>query len=334
MTGVSTRPLISVIVPVRNNAMGIAHVLACLEIQTLAADYFEVIIADDGSQPGQVPQVDSPEGRLRMVRCPPRTSYAARNTASLSARGAVLAFCDSDCLPDPRWLEEGLAAAAGAELAAGQVVFVPPAQPTLWSLLTIDMFLDQERDVRQSCAVTANLFVHRALFERLRGFDESLASGGDYDLVYRAVKAGARLVYAERATVRHPTMDTGRELLKKVWYTNYWAGVRAARRPGFQAPRLARRGSIIPVAGSLRARLFAARPWFGLHRPRLLASGVSPSVWDDVRATFLIQTLISCVAGLGRFAGWWKGRAMDRKGSGPIYLKRQDRPDSVDLRLG
>jgi GT2 family glycosyltransferase len=69
-------------------------------------------------------------------------------------------------------------------------------------------------------AVTANLFVQQALFERLKGFDATLPSGGDYDFVARAVKSGARLRYEPRAVVRHPTMDRAPRFPRKVWDTN------------------------------------------------------------------------------------------------------------------
>ena len=48
--------------------------------------------------------------------------------------------------------------------------------PTVWSLLTMDMFLDQQRNVRLSQAVTANLFVRRALFDSHSG----LHAGGSH----------------------------------------------------------------------------------------------------------------------------------------------------------
>ena len=60
----------------------------------------------------------------------PKTSYAARNRAAANTRGDVLAFCDSDCLPEPRWLEAGLAALENADIVAGEVAFMPPARPT------------------------------------------------------------------------------------------------------------------------------------------------------------------------------------------------------------
>ena len=48
----------------------------------------------------------------------------------------------------------------------------------------MDMFLDQNRNVMFSRAVTANIIIRRSAFELLGGFDESLPSGGDYEFLH------------------------------------------------------------------------------------------------------------------------------------------------------
>ena len=182
--GALAAPLVSVVVPVRDNPDGIRALLTCLDAQTLARDRFEVIIGDDGSRVGSITQFATADDRIHVVTQPPRTSYAARNQAAAAARGDVLAFTDSDCLPHARWLEEGLTALEEADIVAGHVSFVAPARPTLWSVLTVDMYLDQQRNVQRSRAATANLFVWREGFERWGGV-RSLA-GIRWGLRFRA----------------------------------------------------------------------------------------------------------------------------------------------------
>jgi cellulose synthase/poly-beta-1,6-N-acetylglucosamine synthase-like glycosyltransferase len=165
----ASEPLVSVIIPVRDNPDGIQETLASLARQTLPQDSFEIVIGDDGSRPELAPQVASGKSRPRVVKGPPRTSYAARNAAANLARGRVLAFCDSDCQPEPAWLEEALAALSDADVVAGEVKFTVPRQPTVWSLLTMDLFLDQKQNVLLSRGVTANLLVSRQLFNDLGG---------------------------------------------------------------------------------------------------------------------------------------------------------------------
>jgi glycosyltransferase involved in cell wall biosynthesis len=304
------QPIVSVVVPVRDNPAGIRSLLACLEHQTIGRERFEVLIGDDGSQ---VPPDGAGEA-VRVLSGPPLTSYAARNRAAGAARADLLAFCDSDCLPDPRWLEEGLAVLAVADIVGGEVLFTPPARPTVWSLLTMDMFLDQGRSIRLSQGVTANLLVGREHFERLGGFDESLPSGGDFDFVTRSVEAGARLVYAPAAVVRHPTLDRGRHFLRKVWSTNRWAAARRAREG--RLPSIAGAFAFVPVVGVALARRQALRPASRLHRPRLKASGVHAGLRHDLRALPVLYVVVAYTAGFAQLRGWMLGRRMARRPAG------------------
>jgi glycosyltransferase involved in cell wall biosynthesis len=301
------QPLVSVIVPVRDDGERLRVALEHLAAQTLPREHFEVIVGDDGSRVSP-PAIRSDDGWISVVRNPQRTSYAARNAAAESARGAVLAFCDSDCLPAQDWLEQGLAALETADVVAGEVVFVAPGEATSWSLLTADMFLDQRRNVVVGRAVTANLFVRRSVFEALGGFDPVLPSGGDYDFVRRALRdLDVRLRYAPAAIVRHPTIDTRAAFLRKVWLTNYWSAVRKVRdghRPDLRGALMA----LLPPVGVAYARRNASRPPFRLARDRLNAAGLAPARTRQLRALLCLYFAVSSVAAAARISGWLRAR--------------------------
>jgi GT2 family glycosyltransferase len=310
-------PLVSVIIPVRDNPDGICSVLDCLAMQTLPAEKFEVVIGDDGSRPDLAPTAGSVDYRVRVVRGQPRTSYAARNAAARIAQGEVLAFCDSDCLPEPKWLEQGLAALEQADVVAGEVKFLAPSRPTSWTLLTIDLFLDQRQNVKLSRAVTANLFIHRRRFKELRGFDESLPSGGDYEFVGRAVKRGARLRHGPEAAVGHPTMDRGRSFLQKIWRTNHTDGVRRGR----NREKMDLLGALIliPVVGVVIARHRAFRPAYRLDRARLEAAVKKPTLRSHLLAVGALYTTVCLAAGTGLLFGWLDGVRLARSAARPVY---------------
>lgn len=300
-------PTVSVIVPVRDDSRGIDRLLEHLAAQTFPASEFEVVIGDDGSA---VPLRPGRNGDVRVVRGGPRTSYDARNRAVAAATGRFLAFTDSDCRPEPSWLERGVEALRGAELAAGEVRFEAPAKPSVWSLLTADMFLDQDRNVRLDRAVTANLFARRDAFEHLGGFDPTLPSGGDYEFAGRAVALGARLTYAPRAVVAHPTLDSGGAFTRKVWNTNRWSGARNAR--DRIRPTLASAALLLPGIGVALARRQALRPWWRLSRRRLRDAGLNPNPLQHLGAIALIHGFVAFVAVLGRLRGWIDGVRMRR----------------------
>jgi GT2 family glycosyltransferase len=296
---------VSVIVPVRDDAERLRALLELLGKQTLEHARFEVLVGDDGSAHPPT-ALTRPDGLVRVLPGPALTSYGARNRAAAAATGDVLAFCDCDCVPEPGWLDAGLEALGDADLAAGAVVFAPPERPTSWSLLTVDMFLDQERNVLLSRAVTANLFVRRNIFERLGGFDETLPSGGDYEFVERAVEAGSALVYAPAAVVRHPTLDSRGPFLHKIWMTNHWSAVRRARAGRY--PLGVGIGAVVPVLGVALARRKALRSPWRLQQDRLATAGLSPSRGESARALALVYVIVGYVAGFARLVGYLRGR--------------------------
>jgi glycosyltransferase involved in cell wall biosynthesis len=292
----------SVIVPVRDGEGPIRELLENLHDQTMPRDRFEVVIGDDGSATQL--NVTDDNGWVRVTRAAPANSYAARNRAAGLAHAPVLAFCDSDCTPEPRWLEAGVRALEGADLAAGQIRFTIPERRTIWTLLDIDTFLDQERAVRAGSAVTANLFVRRELFERMGRFDDAFPNQGDQAFIWRCLREDGRLVFVPEAVVWHPTRDTARALLRKLWTVNWCYGARAAR-DGARPARLRLR-SWIPILPTLRSRRHAARS-ISLDRRRLAENGITPTLWDDLRALPLIYLVLPYVMNGAQLWGWWTG---------------------------
>jgi GT2 family glycosyltransferase len=186
------------------------------------------------------------------------------------------------------------------------------------------MFLDQQRNVELSQAVTANLIVTRAAFDSIGGFDPSLPSGGDYDFVRRAVGAGMRLVYCATAVVHHPTLDDRRAFLRKVWTTNRWSAARHARNRHARNREPLDPAAIVtfvPFVGAAVARHRALRPALRLCRARIESAGARLSRGGELGAIALLYFVVCYVAGIGRVQGWLEGMRMarrrDRHGGAP-----------------
>jgi GT2 family glycosyltransferase len=278
-------------VPARDRLDELERLLGRLERQTLPPEAFEVIVADDGSR-GSLEGLRARHPRTRFAPGPPHNSYAARNRGARAARAPVLAFCDSDCEPAPDWLEAGLAAVEHAELAAGRVRRLSRRAPTVWTLLDVDKFLDQERWARAGRAVTANLLVRRETFEALGGFAEGFASGGDFDFVERCVRAGARLTFASDAVVDHPTLDGARPFLAKTWR------VQARRTPLRPALR-----DLVPFV----ARIRRGRP-LGLDTARLGEEGLQAGTRQRMAALVLLSWMLPCLEFAAQLSGWLRAR--------------------------
>ena len=202
-------PEVSVVVPCHAAARTVTALLEAIRGQTLAAERYEVIVVDPGADGTRRVLEDLATGwsgpELRIVRGPLRDGPAAkRNAGAALARGRVLAFTDSDCVPEPRWLEAGLAAIdRGAELVQGAVM--PPSDARVHPLshrihVMSDVGLHE----------TSNMFYDRAVFDRLGGFTTryfrrfGAPFGEDVELGWRARRAGARYGFEPGAVVRHP----------------------------------------------------------------------------------------------------------------------------------
>lgn len=210
---------VSVIVPVYNHWELIPSLMAKLERQTLPSDRFEILVVDNGSD--DVPAAPPLPGNARLLHCPTPGSYAARNRAIDEAEGQVLAFTDADCLPTAEWLETGLKRIEQHPdpevIVAGGVRMVArdPDNPTPYELYDMALGIPQQRYVQRGYAVTANLFVPRAVFDLAGRFDATRFSGGDAEFCRRAVSLGAALEYDGAALVEHPARSDWQELAGK-----------------------------------------------------------------------------------------------------------------------
>ena len=299
---------VSVIVPVRN-APDLGVLLRALERQTLPGHRFEVVIVDDGS--AEPPNWASTEDdHVRVITQPPSNSYAARNRGVAASTGKALAFCDADCVPEPDWLEKGLEYLSGADLVAGRVRFVLPPRITLWTLIDIDAGKNQKRTVPMGFGDTANLFVRRDVFGRLKGFQDCLPSGGDYDFVQRAVLGGAQLVYGPDAVVWHPTRDTAADYLRTDWF-----------RSRAHAERLTLNGhrveayklrSWVPLVQPIRARQRGDMP-MTLATPWHAENGVHPTLSQRILSLPLLYVVLPYWRNSAHLAGARAARQREKR---------------------
>ena len=254
-----TSPRVSVIIPVFNDADRLRICLEALESQTFA-DPFEIIVVDnDSSDEPDAVVASSP--RAQLLREPRRSSYAARNRGAAAARGEVLAFIDSDCIPGPDWLLSGvrcLEASPEPAFVGGEVDAFPqdPDRPTAVELYeTVHAFPMKRYLEELSFAGAGNLFITAAVFEAVGGFNGSLKSNGDREFGERACRAGVRPVYSADARVTHPARRSFEEMRTK--NRRRIEGAEALRAlgtatSGTRLRRIAKRALLPPVRSTLR----------------------------------------------------------------------------------
>jgi len=211
-------PDISVIIPVLDNEDGLRACVHALQQQSLPSERFEIIVVDNGSEDGTLEAAGELPVRL-FSQVEPKTPYAARNRGLKEARGRIIAFTDSLCIPDRQWLENGLKRLESeeADLLGGHVEFTfserGSAAERFDSLINVEV---KDNIARKGVAKTGNLFVRRDLFSIVGPFREDVRSGGDVEWTGRATRTGFRIIYGRDVVVYYAARPLI-PLLKKMY---------------------------------------------------------------------------------------------------------------------
>lgn len=214
--GAKRAPAVSVILPHYNDLENLERCLDLIDRQTLPRDAFEIVVADNNSLCGLAAVMGVAGTRARVIEAPIQGAGEARNAAVAAARGAALAFVDSDCRPEPQWLERGLAALDASDIAGGRVVVtaLDRAHPTPVEAFELAFAFNTRRYVLDHhYCVTANMFVRRDVFDRVGAFRTRVSE--DIDWGWRATRMGFRMAYAPDAVVEHPARRDWDELMRK-----------------------------------------------------------------------------------------------------------------------
>jgi mycofactocin system glycosyltransferase len=279
---------VTVVIPVRDRPEQLRRLLSTL-------DGTRCLVVDDASSdPARLHTIAEDAG-ARVIALPINLGPSAARNAGLAHAGTPLvAFIDSDCLPDEGWLDPLLAHFNDPLVAAVAPRIVPLAvtSPTaLTRYETVRSSLDRGSApglVRPMSRIpyvpSAALIVRRAAVPDAL-FDPALRGGEDVDLVWRLVQAGWDVRYEPGARVAHdgPT-SAGAWLSRRAFYGTT-AGPLACRHPGSLAPlhtsawtaavwALAATRRPLPAAGVLAASvLVLARRLDGLVEQPLKVAG-------------------------------------------------------------
>ena len=209
-------PEISVVIAHLNQPEPLGGCLAALAAQRFDMGRVEIIVVDNGSR--GLPEAVTGRFPGVTLACEPVPGPGpARNRGVALARGAILAFTDADCLPDPGWLaaiHARFAADPGLEILGGEVETFPETPGDLTPAEAFQMLYGFRQRLyisRQNFSVTANMAVTRAVFAAVGPFG-GLEVTEDRDWGHRATRAGHRIVHAPEARVLHPARRSMAEL--------------------------------------------------------------------------------------------------------------------------
>ena len=192
--------------------------IKALSEQTYPSNLFEVIIVNNNPEDQTPDNYWLPENQKIITEEKPG-SYAARNAALKIAKGDIIGFTDSDCIPDKNWITNAvnyLNSHKDCSRVAGRIpIIYKSGQPTVVELYNEVYAFPQKWQVQQvGTSVTANLFTYKHVFEKVGTFDDTLMTMGDSEWARKAHLAGFKIDYVENVVVHHPAR-TFAELVKK-----------------------------------------------------------------------------------------------------------------------
>lgn len=201
----STAPRVAVIVP----AYGVAHLvheaLASLQRQTMAD--WECVVIDDGA-PDDVAGAVTPflsDSRIRFVHTNNHGVSAARNHAVRQTRAPLIALLDGDDLFRPTYLQTMVTTLESDEsirLATcdARIFGAVPRERTCVNGRKQGAGDGTHGSLADVLDRSFNVYIgttfRRADFERIGGFDETMAQSEDFDLWVRLMMLGGRAYYA------------------------------------------------------------------------------------------------------------------------------------------
>ncbi len=222
-----SQPIVSVVIPMRNERGSIEANLRALAANDLPREKFEVIVVDGMSEDGSAELAESlvrELGNGRVLKNPKRTTPVALNMGVEAARGDIVIILGAHSAVFPDFLSKNLEALerTGADCVGGTLIHA--SSGTL---------LANVINVAQNCPfgsggagfrysdkpgyVNTVPFgaYRREVFERIGGFDEALHKGQDAEFNFRMVESGLKIYYSPEIKTYYFSRSSLRRLFKQ-----------------------------------------------------------------------------------------------------------------------
>lgn len=329
----SAWPLVSVVIPMRNEAETIEALLDSVLAQDYPAECLEVLVVDGASSDDSARRVArraARDPRVRLLENPRRIVPTALNIAIRAARGEIICRIDGHTRVAPDYVRIGVETLrrTGADNVGGRMDavgggwFGDAVADATASRVGVGSYFHFGTEEREVDTVYLGMWP-RAVFARVGLFDEELVRNQDDEFNYRLRKAGGRIVlnpamrswYQNRTDVAH--------LVRQYYQYGQWK-VRVLQKH----PRQMSWRHFVPpafVAGLLglaaAATVSAVAAWLlravsSIYLIAVLAAAVAASRHRGLRGVLATGLAFVCLhgswgtgflSGLVKFAGRWGG---------------------------
>lgn len=204
----------SIIIPHLNNWAKLQECLAALMALTQSRSDVEVIVVDNGSEKS----IDAMSGKFPSVKWLLETSikspYPCRNTGIQAAIGEIIILLDSNCIPLPNFLAEGIKMfKEGADVVGGRLRLLHSGSRSS-RFDVLHSAIDSLTFPIQALPGGV-LFVKRRVFEQNDLFLPCVRSLGDIEWTGRAQRQGFNLKVTATAVANYQTKEWN-QLVRKM----------------------------------------------------------------------------------------------------------------------
>lgn len=175
--------VVSVVIPTRNAEKTIRRCLASIARQTYSSASIEVIVADNGSTDKTLSITQ--EYKAKIIQRAGKERSAQRNTAAYTAKGEYLLFLDADMALSPHVIAESVLQMRHTPSLAGLYIPEIVKGKGFWGEVR-----NFERSFYTETVIDAVRFVPKRIFTVIKGFDETLWGGEDWDFDRRVHQYG------------------------------------------------------------------------------------------------------------------------------------------------
>lgn len=209
------KPLVSAIIPAFNRELTIARSVSSALAQTY--DNIEVIVVDDGSSDGTLEALGEFGNQILVLQQENGGPSLARNFGASKARGAILAFLDSDdeWLPDKIEKQVHMMQAYGPSMTccicnASYTDGSEPSAQTSFALAGLTIPYEHAVLENPIVVLTTTFLLFNQVaairceaFEQVGGFDANLRLMEDYELSLRLATLGPWGILREPLVLKH-----------------------------------------------------------------------------------------------------------------------------------
>ena len=229
--------MISVIIPAYNAEKLLSAWLGALLNQSIDASGYEIIVVDDGSSDNTGVVVKGFKS-VQLLSQKNQGPAAARNEGVKHAKGNIVLFTDSDCVPNRDWIEQMILPFKRDNGIAGVKGTYRTKQRSLAARFVQIEYEDKYDLLRKSKYIdfidTYSAAFKKDVFVEFGGYDTSfpLACAEDVELSFRMSSKGYKMVYNPKAIVFHTHPSSFRGYFTKKYKFAYWRMLAVKKNPG------------------------------------------------------------------------------------------------------